>query len=267
MVDPRAPRLSPPTGGERVQVTWKAGVGAPLRPRDLAHYLQDVDIAIGVGEQWGTTFARAAAQQELMERIAQEGVRSLEGEALERGYSPRDLMYLDEWMHFGPWRPWRGMPLGGSGSLIETLADARVPKVLGTPTRVARAEYGSPLLLDLANSGFLAYGVIKIAELVRDWSNKRRADEASARRIEAEADRGEAGARQENARARQLEAQARQMEAHADLVQWAVDQTRGGPVSPGELFAVITPEQLQALSRLAETPTELQLPPDVSRGE
>jgi hypothetical protein len=269
MVDPRMPRLRPPAGGEQIQVTWKARVGAPLRAGDLARYLQDLDTAIGVGEQWGTTFARAAARQDLVERVIQEGVRGLEGDALELGYSPRDLDYLDEWLHFGPRGPWRGMPLGGSGNLIETLADARVPKLLGTPTRVARAEYGSPLILDLANSGFLAYGVVRIAELVRDWSNKRRAGEASARRIEAEAGRGEAETREANARARQLEAQARQMEAHADLVQWAVDKMRAerNPVSPGDLFAALTSDQLQALSRLAETPTELQLPPDDSRRE
>lgn len=269
MVDPRVPRLRPPAGGEPIQLTWKAGIGAPLRAGDVARYLQDLDTTIGVGEQWGTTFARAAAQQDLIERVIREGVRVLEGEALERGYNPRDLRYLDELLHFGPRGSWRGMPFGGSGSLIETLADARVPKLLGTPTRVARAQYGSPLILDLANSGFLAYGVVRIAELVRDWSNKRRAGEASARRIEAEADREAAEARQANARARQLEAQARQMEAHADLVQWTVDKMRAerNPVSPGELFAVITPDQLQALSRISETPTELQLPPDVPRRE
>ncbi|WP_328418501.1 hypothetical protein OG542_40180 (plasmid) [Streptomyces violaceus] len=264
MVDPRARRLRPPAGGQRVQITWKADIGAPSRPRDLACYLQDVDVAIGVGEQWGTTFARAAAQQELVERIARRGTKGLEGEALERGYSSRDIRYLDEWMRSRPLGPWRDLPLRSSGGMIESLADARVPKILGASTRVTRVEYGSPLLLDLANSGFLAYGVVKIAELVRDWSNRRRADTASARRIEAEAARGEAEARQEYARARHMEAQARQTEAHADLVQWAVDQTRGGPVSPGELFAVITPEQLQALSRLAETRTELQLPLDAS---
>jgi hypothetical protein len=203
-----------------------------------------------------------------MVRIAHEGVRSLERETLERGYSPQDLNYLDDWFRMRSMRALqRGVAFGGPGDLLETLADAQVPKVLGVPTRVARVEYGSPLLLDLANSGFLAYGVIKIAELVRDWSNKRRADEADTRRIEAVADRREAEARQEIARARQMEAQARKTEAHADLVQWTVDQTRGVPVSPGELFAAITPDQLQALSRLAETPTEVQSSPQVSQDE
>ncbi|MFF8280658.1 DUF5994 family protein [Streptomyces lateritius] len=50
-------------------------------------------------------------------------------------------------------------------------------------------------------------------------------------------------------------------------MQWAVDKIRAdrSPVPPGKLFAATTPDQLQALSRLAETPAELQLPLDPRR--
>ncbi|GGZ69980.1 hypothetical protein [Streptomyces bluensis] len=249
MVSPRGPRrLRPPGGGEAIPITWEADVAPSQRAGDLARYFDDLDAAIDTGEAWGIKFARAAAQQDLMADIRQRGLEAVEGEALELGYDRRDLRYLDDWIH-GPWERMWPMTVVGPGSLLETLADARVPKLLGTPARIRHVEYGSPLLVELVSSGFSLFGIVKIAELVRDWSNKRAADAASVR--------------QANAVARQEEARARQIETHADLAQWAVDETRAKrwPTAAGDLYSDVTPEQLQALTRLAERLTRLELPP------
>jgi hypothetical protein len=234
-------QISDKQGGEAVRVFWTAELRAPLGAGDLARYLEDVNTAIGVGEQWGTTFARAAAKQDLIDQILQHGADALASAASDLDLDLDELRELHVWLRYG--KGGRGLPLGGSRRSIEIVADASVPHLLGNPLRLAHAQYSNPLSLEFVSphGGFLVMGAVMVARFVRDWSNKRKGGAAKVRRDEAEADMAT---------------------AQAELFRWAVDEVRSGRVHvpPGEVIKMITSNDMQTLSRLSETPTYLRGP-------
>jgi len=255
-MDPRndlPPGLRPPAGGEFFTVTWRADLGSRARLGDLALRLRDLSTAVQLGERWGTQLARAAAYQELVNRIDKEGPRAIDYVAERLGYRPRDLADLHEWVHFGGWpRGPRWRPghfhFGDPATLLQAVADMELPDVLGQPPRAERVAYENPLEVVLGGSGLLLAGVASVLRLIRDWSNTRRQGAA-------EAHSAEAGARERDAKADQCE-------ARADLVRWLVDEATAGRVAipVGDLLDVVTQDDETALQRLAGDQVELQLP-------
>ena len=247
------PGLRPPAGGELFTVTWRAHLGSGARLRALAAHLQDLNIAAHLGERWGTELARAAAYQQLVNRISREGPRAIDEVVDRLGYRGRDLGDLHEWVHTGwwprgpRWRPGHSH-FGDPATFLQAVADMELPDLLGRPPRVDRATYRNPLEVVLGGSGLLFAGVVSVLRLVRDWSNTRR--------------QGAAHAQQAEADARQREAHADECEARADLVRWLVDEAKAGrmPIPIGELLDVVTQDDATALNRLADGNVELRLP-------
>lgn len=247
------PGVGPPAGGEFFTVTWRADLGSGARLGALAAHLQDLNIATHLGERWGTELARAAAFQQLVNRISRAEPRAIDEVVDRLGYRARDLGDLHEWLHTGwwprgpRWRPGRSH-FGDPATFLEALADMELPDLLGRSPRVDSATYRNPLEVVLGGSGFLFVGVVSVLRLVRDWSNTRR--------------QGAAHAQQAEAGARAREAQADEHEARADLVRWLVDEAKAGrmPIPVGELLDVVTQDDETALDRLADGNVELQLP-------
>lgn len=242
-MDPTPRRLQglrPPAGGDIVTVGVSSDIGGEAALAAVSDRLTDLTIAVGLGEKWGAELARAAARWDLRYDWRNgERRERLFDEAAALGYS-RDEIY-DEL----EWHP-RRWP-GQSGELMRSLADVRTPPLLGRPTVVHRVEYSNPLELVLAGSGMLIGGVIWVARLVRDWSNKRRADEAVVREAHAEATI---------------------TETRAELYKWLVDEAKQGrcPMPVGDLAQLVTPAEIKALDRLADSPLRLELPPGTGPG-
>ncbi|MDQ3885721.1 MAG: hypothetical protein M3308_01570, partial [Actinomycetota bacterium] len=113
------------------------------------------------------TLAHSDEQRQLLYRVSREGTRFLEREAAQLGYRPRDLFALDEWLETGFFRPRSGRFLFAYPTdLIETLADARATRAVGTPIEVVRAEYRNPLEVILGGSGFLLLGAIYVVRII-----------------------------------------------------------------------------------------------------
>lgn len=64
------PRLRPPAGGDSVRLTWLADLGSQQRPADLGSHLQDLDVAVCLGERWGAALASASALQANLYRLS-----------------------------------------------------------------------------------------------------------------------------------------------------------------------------------------------------
>jgi len=250
------PGLRAPAGGEPISITWRAQIGSGARVGDLAAHLQDLETAVLLGERWGTALARAAAYQQLLNRIFREGPRAIEQLADRLGYPARDLFELDEWLHSGRWpgppfrRPGRA-PYGDPTTVLQALADIDMPGLLGSRPRVRHASYENPLELILTASGFAIAGVVAVLRLARDWSNTRRLGAA-------EADQAEADARTRHARADGEE-------TRGDLTQWLVNEAKAGRVAIpiGELLGAVGPSDDAALRRLADHPLELEAPAEL----
>lgn len=233
--------LQAPAGGDLVAFAWRANLGEGVRVGDLADHFHDLDTAVGIGEQWGLVLARAASRAALINQVTRQGPGAVEVAARELGYRGREVRYLEEWLMGEP--PWRRPPFGylDPWGLLSAIADTRAPDILGTPTRVIRAQYNNPVEVVLTGSGFLILGTIYIARLVRDWSHIRRAGQGQAR---------------------EAEASARRAEASADLYEWLVDEAKAGRlrVPPGDLLNGVPPGGLPALTRLAGSEVTLDLP-------
>ena len=226
-------------------MVWRANVGAGARVGELADLLRDLDTTITVGERWGTTLARTAAQYQLMDEVGRDGPEALVGAARQFGLDERDVFDVERWLFEGPW--WRFARRGrrlflGPEEVVRGLADLRAPDLLGLPVQVQHVEYRNPLEVVLTGSGFLILGTIYVLRMVRDWSNKRREGAAVAREAEATARRQTAG---------------------ADLMEWLVEETKAGRlhVPPGDLLSAVTAAESEAIGRLSAEDVQLQLPP------
>jgi hypothetical protein len=239
------PSLRVPAAGDLVSATWRADIGAGARLNELADVLRDLDMVIGVGERWGTTLARAAAQYQLVYEIEGRGPRALIEAARQIGLAS-DVVdvgrwFFDDWLWSRRGRP--GRPVFWSpDDLVRMVADARTPELLGSPMYAGQVEYRNPLEVILSGSGFLILGTTYALRMVRDWSNTRR---------------------QGSAMADEAAANARRHLAQADLMEWLVDEAKAGRlhVAPGDLLNGVTPAENEAMSRLAEREVQLQLPP------
>lgn len=255
-MDPSAdlpPGLRAPASGERVAIVWRADLGARRRVGDLAQHLADLDTAISLGERWGTELAKVAAYQQLTNRILREGPHAVVESAMEFGYSPMAVEAIDEWMHTGRWPgfpPSRRsrFPYGDPASLLQTIADMELPRLLGSPLEVENAAYRNPIEIALGGSGLLLGGAIYVLRMLRDWSSTRRLGEARADHAEAEA--------------REQQARARTSEARADLATWLVEQAKESqtPIPISEMIAAVTQADEHALARLAANDVELDAP-------
>jgi hypothetical protein len=224
-----------PYAGDLAEVTIRSDIGAGAALDVVAARLDDLAVLVGLGERWGFELARAAAGWDLHNNLLS---------------SPDDLGVLEEAERLGFGRfdvrgafPWgRGWPYGVVGrDPVPTIADVRAVDLFGSPVRVVRIEYANPLELILVGSGMLLTGVILTARLVRDWSNKRAADGTVVREARAEASI---------------------TEARADLYRWLVDETKAGraPMPVGELVSTVTPSEIKALNRVADSPVVITVP-------
>jgi hypothetical protein len=242
------PGLRPPAEGDLVSLTWSADVGSDARVGNLGDLFQDLDVAVnGVGERWGTAFARMAAEHELMYSMSRQGPEALVELATEFGLATPDVHDIERWYFEAPW--WsaerrRQPPFVGPHAMVRMLADTRTLQLMGTPVRVRRASYENPLEVVLTGSGFLMLGAVWVLRMVRDWSSMRRRGAAEAQ---------------------QAEASARQRSANADLFEWLVEETKAGRlhVPPGDLLSALTASDGEALRRLAKQDIQIELPPGV----
>jgi len=191
------------------------------------------------------TFARTAAQYQLLYEVGRRGPEALVESARQLGFDEQEAFDLELRYFEGPWwRYWQGRrpPFLGPEGVVRGLADARTPALLGSPVQVQHAEYRNPLEVVLTGSGFLIFGTIYVLRMVRDWSNKRREGAAAAHEAEAAARRKAAG---------------------ADLMEWLVDEAKAGRqhVPPGDLLNVVSAAEGEAMRRLAAEDVQLQLPP------
>lgn len=237
------PSLRVPVAGDTASFTWRADIGTGARLDDLAIHLNDLAVAVAVGERWGSMLARAAAQYQLVYEVSRRGPRSLIEVAEQSGLDV-DLLDIERWYFEGPWmRPRRpGRPTFWSpDDLLRTIADLRVPESLGSSMRVQRLEYQNPLEVVLYGSGFLLLGSIYVARIIRDWSSARR---------------------QGSAAAQAAEAHARQDSSRADLLEWLVQEAKAGRlhVPPGDLLNSVTADEGAAMERLSDQEVQLQLP-------
>jgi hypothetical protein len=241
--------LRPPARGDTLSVTWTANMGPNARVGAVAEHLQNLQVALNLGERWGTSYAEQAAATAFNREVSARGPVALR-EAIGEWPSVIDSGLDIERILFDPryWYGPRALNAGygyGPEDLVRLLSSRNVPGLLGQPVTSRRIEYNNPVEVVLLGAGFLLVGGVKVLRMIRDWSSQRRIGDAMAA---------------------SAEAAAQQSKSAADLGAWLVDEVRAGrqPVPVGELMRQVTPSDLEAIAKLADTDVQLQLPRQMS---
>lgn len=241
-------------GGAEVSFSWTADIGPKATAADIAAHLADVQTLIDVGARWGLLLAEAQAARDLAQQVEGESAQAAEGaQAAEpigqvdeaSGLSPslmRDIGQIVSWADALP-----AHDLGLVRPQYRFSFDWPVPELFGQDVRVDQMSYSNPIHLVLVGGAFLIAGAIVAARFVRDWSARKRITVAAAQTAEAAA---------------------RGSQAWAGMVEWLVDEVRGGrlTVAPGELAKMVTGPDLAAMGRLADREIRLALPGQSQEG-
>lgn len=248
----RLPRgLQPPAYGDTVTVGWRADLGREARVGDVGNHLHDLQVAIDLGERWGTLLATAAAVLLFEEQVRGAGPGFLSRELDQWNIDPRVAMHIEEWVLTGEWPRRRDLgrfAVEGPLNVVRLISNRRVPELLGEPATAQHVEYRNPVEVVLIGSGLLLLGTVKVLRLIRDWSTDRRTSAARA-------DVADAVARTYKSRARLADY----------LVREAIQGREHVPV--GDLLGVTTAVDLDAVERLTSTDVRLELPPGLASGD
>jgi len=235
--------LRRPVGGDVLSLTWTADIGPAASVGRVADHLHDLQTALDLGERWGLAYAERSAAYALWSEISRRGPAAIQRKVNDwPGLGGPDI---PEEAFFDPesW-PYRRRP-GWYGAdpddVVGLLSSVEVPRLLGSPMQATHIEYNNPVEVMLLGAGFVLLGGVKVLRMIRDWSSQKRIGEAVA-------DAAEAAARQAN--------------TAADLGEWLAAEAKHGRqhVPIGELLRAVTPADLAALSRLADSDVQLQLP-------
>ena len=114
-----------------------------------------------------------------------------------------------------------------------------------TPTVIHAANYQNPLIVVLGAAGLTVTGILKVLSMIRDWGPTRR--KAAAEAAEAEA----------NARIRATA---------ANVAEWLASEARGDRLylSVSEMVAAVGLAELQAIDRLSQHETQIDVPDDLA---
>lgn len=184
-------------------------IGPRVQVRDLSRRFTDLATLVDVGCRWAvqTEASRSGASQSGLPLALVSGDRTQSGTVL----------------------------------FWSVVDDREATAVGSSPPEVLRVVYSNPLELVLAG-GALLPGVVLAARLVRDWSAKRRVNDAVAREAESEA---------------------RITESRADLFAFMVAEAKvqgGLPVPARELVQITTDWELKVLNRIAEDQVNITTP-------
>jgi len=233
-----------PAGDESVSLTWRSNIGPSASVGTIAAHLADLQTALDVGASWGLVHAEEAASQAFEREAQARGLAALT-EISDQWPNIAYLQAYGDWEYF-PIGPLTPEPRGGRylawpRGIARLASSSYVPELLGDPIRVAHVEYENPIEVVLFGAGLVLMGTVKVLRMIRDWSSQQRIGEAIADAAEATA---------------------QQAQSAADLGRWLVDEARAGRqhVPIGELMSRVTPSDLDAIRRLADSDVQLQLP-------
>lgn len=231
----------PPEVSDRIDtlsITWTIDIGPGARPDELGQVLFDLEHALSLGERWGIVRAQMYEADGL-----------IPGGSLGHGVH-LPIYSLGQQVAYEAFHDALQLDVDAEARQPEPPAGDPPPlAALGSRVLMGHATYRNPLVVDLlaqvGGGGALVWGTIKVLSMIRDWGPKRRRDTAKA--VEAEA----------NARIRL---------AAADIAAWIATQTAAGmqPLPVSVMIAAVGLADLQALDRLSQRETTLEVPDDLA---
>jgi hypothetical protein len=239
----------PPLHGDQFKIVWRSDLGSNVSAAEVGDYLQAFQILLDLGERWGLAMAEEAAVRSLIrELFAHRDARGDIDLTPLRGvmsWQEEKRVYLSVQEVFTHRTGEHPETVVEVPSALRELASLSVPELMGPPVRIDAITYRSPLELAFIGGGFLAYGIIHVLRMTRDWRARRRLASAAADIAESEA---------------------RKARTRADVIEYLGKEVTAGRlhVSPAELAELVTSTDLQAIADLAGQEPTLELPEGVS---
>ncbi|MGH3448632.1 MAG: hypothetical protein ACRDP4_13515 [Nocardioidaceae bacterium] len=226
------------------------GEGAP--PGEIARYIEAFQTALDIGARWGTVMAEEAAARSLVVELMDASRRG----SFETSLAPlREAIDKNEWaddktFYYAVARVVHAAESADSLLLVEipdllrTAASLSVPSLLGEAPRTEHLTYRNPLELAVVGGGFAILGLVQLLRVIRGWRARRRMEAAAA-------NIAEDGARRAKIR--------------TDVIEYLGQEILAGRlhVPSGQLGAMLTSQDLNAVSTLAGPEPTLELPPNV----